>query len=428
MRTIRIIFLFLLLMAATIIPSCSHQNNQMSQNELVRWNQSFGATNDQLCADDQTVFFLTNSKDGKNLLMYADLESGVGGPLCGKAECMHDDYSCNAYVGNTIAGLIALEDELRWVGFDISDSGAETGGLYLFSMKQDGTGRQKIRKLTDDISIPLLTGKIQYSKTYLFLCTEQPEITNGQELHRHTLTAYGLDSQHEDAVIFEESVESARYSQCFISADEDTLALMFCQNSSEGTTLVDISVHRYDIGKLTETGAPIELYEFQETPLQFTYSRQQLFVGTINAADAPGHTYRVFDDGNIKACGDGNCYLIAAGKAFTTKASSGKYRDHRTMNLAMVELESEEALEKEYLLDELYERNRENADRMLGITYSGADERYLYIRYRAISPVECNDEYIAVFGFDTDDARILWRREEMLDLFYSQMVKARHIL
>ena len=98
------------------------------------------------------------------------------------------------------------------------------------------------------------------------------------------------------------------------------------------------------------------------------------------------------------------------------------------MNLVTVNLETGEALDKEYLADELFERNSEIPNRMLGITYSGADERYLYIRYRAISPVECNDEYIAVFGFDTDDARILWRREEMLDLFYSQMVKARHIL
>ena len=341
---------------------------------------------------------------------------------------MHDDYSCNAYVGNTITGLIALEDELRWIGFDISDSGAETGGIYLFSMKKDGTGRQKIRKLTVDISVPISTGKVQYSKEYLFFCTEQSKITNGQEMYCHAVTAYGLDHQHEDTVIFEESVESARYSQCFISADEETLALMFCRNPFEGTTLVDISIHRYDIKKLTETDSPIELNGFQETPLQFAYSNQKLFVGTISTADNPGHTYRIFSDGTMKACSDGNCYLISAGKAFSTKASSGKYPDHRTMNISTNNLEIEKTIDKEYFVDALFERNSEISDRMLSMTFSGADERYLYIRYRGISPEDCNDEYIAAFGFDTDDIRILWRREEILDLFYSQMVKARHIL
>ena len=69
-------------------------------------------------------------------LYYYDENSGVSGKLCGKAECLHEDTSCNAYLGFTM-NMQVYDGYIYWL----------ESGHMLYRADLAGNGRELVRDL-----------------------------------------------------------------------------------------------------------------------------------------------------------------------------------------------------------------------------------------------------------------------------------------
>jgi hypothetical protein len=76
------------------------------------------------------------------LIMGWDKTNHIGGPLCGRPECLHNNDQCNAYVGSVPKSSLSLyQNRLYWVGVVKTDP--QTRGVPgVYSMNPDGTDRR----------------------------------------------------------------------------------------------------------------------------------------------------------------------------------------------------------------------------------------------------------------------------------------------
>ena len=111
----------------------------------------------RFAGNSSSLYFENSSSvvsDSATLIMFYDRDSGIVSPLCGKAECLHDDGSCNAYIGG------AADESVRQIGlymyggrlyYTMSRTKGKDGpGVYLYSMKTDGSDRRQEMKLGGD--------------------------------------------------------------------------------------------------------------------------------------------------------------------------------------------------------------------------------------------------------------------------------------
>ena len=96
-----------------------------------------------LCETDSGVYFFREGKDHFQYLHYLDHVSGKAVPVCGKADCMHNTDSCNAWFGP-----IVCEYSLYWSGQKLYVWAAPGSHSALYEMNADGSDRRKVAECT----------------------------------------------------------------------------------------------------------------------------------------------------------------------------------------------------------------------------------------------------------------------------------------
>ena len=114
------------------------------QDPIVLWKEQ--------CLDNRAVYLNSNFAETEDslysipfsggLIMGWDKKNHIGGALCGRPECLHNDDQCNAYVGSVPKSNLSLyQNRLYWIGVVKTDP--RTRGVPgVYSMKLDGTDRR----------------------------------------------------------------------------------------------------------------------------------------------------------------------------------------------------------------------------------------------------------------------------------------------
>ncbi len=132
--------LLFLLTACKTASSIGHTEEFNSDQVLVQYdhNPAYTHLGAEFCKAGDIVYFTRSSLLGRRdrYIAYADLESGMSGPLCAKPECDHTNKACNAYVYGSLAeGLSYYDGRIYWTA-------ADPQGFHVFSSAPDGTDRQ----------------------------------------------------------------------------------------------------------------------------------------------------------------------------------------------------------------------------------------------------------------------------------------------
>jgi len=126
----------------------------------------FSAGNHNVAKGEHGYYFLSNLSMN---IMYFDTESLTSFPLCGKADCKHDDYTCNSYLGvaTHIPYTIYYYKSYIYI-VKISD-----GNAVLERINADGSARQELGIIcpnNDDNNIGLV---FHGDSVYVFDCAHQ---------------------------------------------------------------------------------------------------------------------------------------------------------------------------------------------------------------------------------------------------------------
>ncbi len=116
------------------------------------WTHRLGGSDS--CATEDTLYFAAAS-NSRHYIYCCDLATGISGPLCGKAECPHNDERCNAYTKDKAVGLSVYDGKLYWITpFD------EESNPAIYCMGLDGTNRIKVCSMPSSPLFEKVTGNL----------------------------------------------------------------------------------------------------------------------------------------------------------------------------------------------------------------------------------------------------------------------------
>lgn len=106
-----------------------------------------------VCSSEDAIYFsVQHPRSNISWIWFSDKQTGFSMPLCGKADCSHNNSTCNAYCQGRMRCLSAYDGKLFWL------ETKSYGDFKLYSCNPDGTGRTEYpiennelyQSLTDD--------------------------------------------------------------------------------------------------------------------------------------------------------------------------------------------------------------------------------------------------------------------------------------
>lgn len=229
------------------------------------------------CATEDTIYYVPGSPapGNSNYIYYVDKATGVGGPLCGKAECTHTDSSCNAYVSGSLYGLSVYDGRL----YLLSKSGLK---VSICSVAMDGTDHRTEREFDEMESQLFPTSWSRryalFHRGYAYFASVKCETIDGERVAHNYLCAFPLDPDEEAFVILDEYAMDAIYIDSFITVRPygDSLYILTDRPSDsiedyagiDPKNVYDFKIRRWD----TQTRELELLYQEDESPLYYTLS------------------------------------------------------------------------------------------------------------------------------------------------------------
>ena len=151
------------------------------------------------CETEDAVYFSVWM--GNRVILYADKESGIGGPLCAKPECEHKSASCNAYIDRyPLFGIGNYDGKLYFVS-----------GEYIWRADYDGTNRERVRPVDRELGYEMNFHNVFYHRGYAYFVGVTSTIVDGAP--QYGCLAYGLsltDPEAEPVIIFRDALGADR--------------------------------------------------------------------------------------------------------------------------------------------------------------------------------------------------------------------------
>ncbi len=203
-----------------------------------------------VCSTEDTVYYAKEgvTKDSGSAcvyFMYYDKATGVGGKLCGKPECTHDDENCDAYLkGNLKALSLQIYDgKLYWY---------QGGTIYRESL--DGGEREKAASMSAVTSGQNdgYTWGVMIHRGYAYSWRSQQVVHGGKTDLEMNISAVKL-GEEEGFVIFEKTYDSAMSDNLKIRFVGNDMYVLTSYSNGEDTPL---ELYRWN----TETRKVEEIY------------------------------------------------------------------------------------------------------------------------------------------------------------------------
>ncbi|MCI8401707.1 MAG: hypothetical protein HFI38_06395 [Lachnospiraceae bacterium] len=148
------------------------------------------------CITNNTLYFMPPIYG--NYILYADLASGISGPLCGKPECFHMDESCSAYVYGYAEGMTSYDNHLYWGERRIFQP------VEIYSMEYDGTNRQKVKELDYNLNQHVnVNYDMFFHRGYIYVGGGVSEVSEGQPYCGALVYTVSLNRDEEEIIILD---------------------------------------------------------------------------------------------------------------------------------------------------------------------------------------------------------------------------------
>lgn len=199
------IFSIVLLLFAILLSSCKTRSGTDSNQDTEGQNMSqsipfTSSMSPEMTQIGHVVYFIEQNEDIWQLI-YADLDSEISGPLCGKAECAHNDASCDSFLGDMGIGDLCTDGSwIYWVCYCPEDN-----VTHLWRMDPDGKNHEDVMKLADSERNDLFPSDspfVSISNQLLVIAGGNTTVTAGQVLTNAQVTLYSLESKY-GTVIFD---------------------------------------------------------------------------------------------------------------------------------------------------------------------------------------------------------------------------------
>lgn len=236
-----------------------------------------------LSTETQETIFFAGWQD--YFIKFVDKETGIGGVLCGKPECAHNDKNCNAYMTTYARGLFVEGERLYWVNLEKKDS----YGCVVYSAALDGTDRRVDAQIPREY-IPTNSGYINVilKDGYLYFGCVKSIVEDGVDKDFNYVFAFPLIGDQEPLVILEERAENSQTNGVPMQVYGDSLYFITSDldDSATQADLYNVQLRQYDMN----SGELETLYQIDRTDM---HRMTELWV---------------LDDGVI-FCGYGNDYM-----------------------------------------------------------------------------------------------------------------------
>ena len=358
---------------------------------------------------DDTIYFTSAGQ-----LKYADKASGIGGPLCGKPECLHNNDTCNAYIG--FPGDPELSDYDGALYWWENDDKVEA---HAYKVNYDGTGRELVRDLE---GITTNTGAPNSSfvhRGYMFFSYQTWKVVDGETVFGARILAYDLNSNEECITVYEKDYGDTVY-RPVIQAYENYLYIMLPIGERQWQIEAGMSREEHD--------PALEMYRWNIE----THELETLFNGDVPFNTNMGELH-IMDSGILISGGIidySDPYLLADWDIYSYDFESKEISQYLELNgmgfysvqivnglfigsmfgeinrpmISVIDLSGKTILDKEYSPDFM-----NKYDIRSGFNFYGADEDNLY--YHLGGYDEKEDELVVAFPLDGSDPLVVYSRK-----------------
>jgi len=188
----------LFILSLILLTACSEQGEAVKPTEVAPVNTrgfenadcdrafAYAYFDYAVCSTENVIYYTAPELiSTHSWIHFWDKKSGLTMPLCSKADCLHDNESCQAFFEDSIYCLSAHGDELFWLGR------TKYGEYRLYSCQADGSARkeypiensERMESLTVDTKAFIHRGYVYFqgmqnvvqegepaSESYLFRC------------------------------------------------------------------------------------------------------------------------------------------------------------------------------------------------------------------------------------------------------------------
>lgn len=213
--------------------------------------------------------FLTSSKDGYyfmdtllrpgKYLYYYDFDSDTSAPLCGKAQCAHNDEKCNAYAENYKWGPIYYDQRI----YCISN---EPDGKRLYSCALDGSGRKLEFLLQNSDLFPTGDCFVTIHRGFLIAAGSVQTIINGVAFDKRVLMVWPLNGKGKAETLYlDADYQLGTMVRIYLSGEYLYYAVGFDLNPDEEKEIVISRFHldEWTDEQLIKTKSPGILFDFK---------------------------------------------------------------------------------------------------------------------------------------------------------------------
>ena len=245
----------------------------------------------EACATEDTVYFTSG-----DLIHYYDKTTGIGGILCGKAECGHStatDSTCNAYIGSISQKLQLYNGRIYWLKIG--------GGIQIRSMALDGTDHRTDRTVERGFFASNLgnwSAIIHRGAVYIWIV--EYTVTNGEKAASFDMAVVPLDPDEEPYMLFQEEISdlATRYGpHVTMQGYQDgvylitSLAGSYEDDPGSSPDFYDLQIRRCDAA----TGELTTLYHDRESPISYTVEMWAMDDGIVFF----GYEHQTKDAGSV---------------------------------------------------------------------------------------------------------------------------------
>ena len=140
----------------------------------------YATSNGSLCKEGNVYYATANKR-----LFYYDEATKTSGLLCGRADCNHEDMSCDAYIDPSGAGIQIYQEKIYWIE-NLS---------FLCRMDLDGRNHEQVQLLTRPDNHPLMVGlnpRFSIYGDHLYVSVVKEKVTAGKAENEVSVYRYNM--------------------------------------------------------------------------------------------------------------------------------------------------------------------------------------------------------------------------------------------
>lgn len=336
-------------------------------------------------------------------LHYYDKTMGTSGVLCGKVECMHNSWECNAYLPIGSWGLNIYDGHLYWIGGMAQERHLDTG-CYVWRMDLDGNNREKVKTVSSCVfqQESGMNMFVQFHRGYLYASGLALNVVDGQAIPSVEITAEDIAGTTEEYV----TVLNKEYEGC---------SVLFKTHLVGNNMYILISTHQNGTSGLelyqwnSKTRELITLYQDMDAEITcgdiWAVAGDGVYLSQSALEDGENtHIYKYDFETSELTC----CFEVAyAGRNFTTATFANGLveavdRVDTQYYLLVMDMSGNVVCHKEIIVSGLDARQRYSR------IFCGSNGEAFYYEYSYLSEKGVQGYMISVPLDQESEARILW--------------------